>query len=103
MCTHHAREWRGSIKDIDHNLLLRLRLLAEPCLWCWEIRDRVDDRLVESSWADHWIAFDSRAQATAAGTSRLAELATRESAPGPIPAPRRTARRIVPAPTRRAG
>jgi len=45
------------------------RLLADPCLWCWEIRD-AQDRLVESSWANHWTAYPSREEALAAASSR---------------------------------
>lgn len=32
-------------------LTVEARLLADPCLWCWEIRD-AQHRLVESSWAN---------------------------------------------------
>jgi hypothetical protein len=99
---HVERAGEVSIEDIDHGLVLQLRLLAEPCLWCWKIVDGVDDRLVESSWANHWIAFDSRADAAAAGARRLAELARASAARASRP-PRQPARRIVPAPTRRAG
>lgn len=50
-------------------LTVEARLLAEPCLWCWEIRD-AQDRLVESSWANHRTAYPSREEALAAATSR---------------------------------
>jgi hypothetical protein len=30
--------------------------------------EAIDDRLVESRWADHWIAFDSRAEAARTAT-----------------------------------
>ncbi len=45
------------------------RLLADPCLWCWEIRD-AQDRLVESGWANHRTAYPSREEALAAASSR---------------------------------
>ena len=45
------------------------RLLADPCLWCWEIRD-AQGGLVESSWANHWAAYPSREEALAAASSR---------------------------------
>lgn len=57
-------------------LAVRPRLLSEPCLWCWEIRD-ADGELVESSWASTWMAYESRETAEEAGLSRLAELSAR--------------------------
>lgn len=48
--------------------------MAEPCLWCWEIRDAVDGNVVSSSWSDTWMAYDSSAEAPAAGNGRLREL-----------------------------
>jgi hypothetical protein len=47
------------VEHTDDGLVLDLRLLAEPCLWYREIREG----LVESSWADEWVAFASRAEA----------------------------------------
>ena len=47
------------------------RLLPDPCLWCWEIRD-AQGGLVESSWANHWTAYASRAEALTAGYLWLA-------------------------------
>src|SRR5947207_350758 len=32
-------------------LTVKVHLLGEPCLWCWEIVDMEDDTPVESSWA----------------------------------------------------
>lgn len=55
-------------------LTVEVRLLAEPCLWCWEIRDKADRTLVESGWAARWTAHASRDEALAAGRERLAEL-----------------------------
>jgi hypothetical protein len=62
---------------------LTVRLLAEPCLWCWEIVDSHGDTLVQSSWAMEWMAFESREEALTAGHRRLAELLRRgaEGAP----------------------
>ena len=45
------------------------RLLADPCLWCWEIRD-AQSGLVESSCANHWAAYQSRVEALVASSSR---------------------------------
>jgi hypothetical protein len=58
-----------------HPLMLRARLLAEPCLWCWEIVDEVDGTLVESSWESEWTAFESADAAWRAGARRLSALA----------------------------
>jgi hypothetical protein len=64
----------------DGNLVLEVKLLAVPCLWYWEIRDGVDGLLLESSWANEWVAFPSRAEALAAGRRRLAERLAQRSA-----------------------
>jgi hypothetical protein len=63
---------------------LRVRLLSEPCLWCWEIVDRHrGDTLVRSSWTAEWMAYESREEALTAGRRRLSELVQRgvEGAP----------------------
>ena len=48
---------------------VEVRLLPDPCLWCWEIRD-AQGGLVESSWANHWTAYPSRKEALAAASNR---------------------------------
>ncbi len=54
---------------------LRVRLLSDSCLWCWEIADpHRDGALVYSSWANEWNAYESREDALRAGQARLAEL-----------------------------
>jgi hypothetical protein len=68
------------MEDIDPDFVLQVSLLAEPCLWCWEIREGIGGRLVEGSWANEWVAFGSQAEAVAAGARRLAELAMPRSA-----------------------
>ncbi len=50
------------------------RLMAEPCLWCWEIRDMVHGNVVNSSWADEWMAYASSDEALTAANIRLREL-----------------------------
>ena len=52
---------------------VRVRLVPEPCLWCWEIVDR-GGPLICSSWTAEWTAYASREEALAAGRARLAEL-----------------------------
>ena len=54
---------------------LRVRLLGDPCLWCWEIVDRNrSGAVVQSSWASEWTAYETREEALGAGRGRLAEL-----------------------------
>jgi hypothetical protein len=54
---------------------LRVRLLGDPCLWCWEIVDRRQGGvLVQSSWAGEWTAYTTQGEALSAGRERLAEL-----------------------------
>ena len=53
-------------------LTVEARLLADPCLWCWEVRDAARGDLLESSWANHWAAYASREEARTAGYLRLA-------------------------------
>lgn len=86
----------------DHGLVLDLRLLAEPCLWYWEIRNGLDGPLVESSWADEWVAFASRGEAAAVGARRLAELRAAGSTAHLSPSSRPTSH-LAAEPTRRAG
>lgn len=49
---------------------VEVRLLPDPCLWCWEIRDAAR-RLVDGSWASEWTAYPSPEEAYAAGRRRL--------------------------------
>lgn len=52
-------------------LKVEVRLLPEPCLWCWEIRDADRGQVVESSWAAEWAAYPSPEEAFAEGRRRL--------------------------------
>jgi hypothetical protein len=57
---------------------LRVRLLPEPSLWCWEIVDRRrGDTFVHSSWTAEWMAYESPEEALDAGRKRLSELQVR--------------------------
>ncbi len=60
---------------MDHKTVDRLtvetRLLPDPCLWCWEIRDAAQGAVVESSWAADWAAYESSDEALRAGHQRL--------------------------------
>jgi hypothetical protein len=55
-------------------LTVEVRLLPEPCLWAWEIRDR--GGVVDSSWDSEWTAYESAEEAYRAGSRRLTRLAT---------------------------
>jgi hypothetical protein len=50
---------------------LQVRLMTEPCLWCWEIHDTLNGHVVGSSWSDDWTAYDSSGEALLAATDRL--------------------------------
>src|SRR5207247_1598384 len=72
----------GSRMDIER-LTVKVHLLGEPCLWCWEIVDVEDDALVESSWATEWTGYASSREALRAGIMRLTNL-TRSSRGAPL-------------------
>jgi hypothetical protein len=56
-------------------LEVRVRLLPDPWLWCWELVDPLRrDAPVDSSWAGEWAAYASPEEAFAAGCVRLVEL-----------------------------
>lgn len=55
-------------------LAVETRLLPDPCLWCWEIRDTTQGEIVASSWAGHWTAYVSQEEALQAGRRRLEHL-----------------------------
>src|SRR5512145_795742 len=61
----------------DESLRVDVKLLGEPCLWCWEIVDTKQGVLVESSWTSQWKAYESSQDALWAGILRLAELSRR--------------------------
>lgn len=64
-------------------LTVKVYLLGEPCLWCWDIVDVEDEALVESSWATEWIGYTSSREALRAGIVRLTDL-TRSSRGAPL-------------------
>ena len=55
-------------------LTVEVRLLPEPCLWAWEIRDRTRGGVVDSSWDSEWTAYDSAEEAYRAGRRRLTRM-----------------------------
>jgi hypothetical protein len=58
--------------SIEH-LKVEVRLLPEPCLWAWEIRDPHRGGVVDS-WNAEWLAYDSAEEAYRAGRRRLSRL-----------------------------
>ena len=54
-----------------HDLYVEVRLLAEPSLWCWEIRDRRSRSAIVSSWEATWTAYPSQGEAFEAGIQYL--------------------------------
>jgi hypothetical protein len=50
---------------------LHVRLLADPALWCWEIRDASGGQLLGSSWEDEWTGYETSQEAWAAGLARM--------------------------------
>jgi len=80
-----GRKWLEGRPDMRggsrRRVFVEARLLADPCLWYWEIRD-ARGRLVESSWASHWTAYPSREEALAAAFSRPSVDANVSGIPG---------------------
>ncbi len=58
-------------------MTVKVNLLSESCLWCWEIVDTRDGTLIESSWAKDWTGYESSHEAWGAGILRLNELSWR--------------------------
>src|SRR5947209_3566827 len=77
LLTATPRDGLGGCMNIER-LTVKVHLLAEPCLWCWEIVDVEDGVLVESSWATEWTGYASSREAWRAGITRLTNL-TRSS------------------------
>lgn len=59
------------------DLSVDVALMAEPCLWRWEIRDPKRGEVVENSWSREWMAYESAEEAARAGRQRLSSLRAR--------------------------
>jgi hypothetical protein len=57
-------------------LTIAVHLMAEPCLWQWEIRDPSRDEVVANSWSSEWMAYESPDEAYRAGQLRLSSIAS---------------------------
>ena len=63
--------------DRAPRLSVEVKLMDEPCLWRWQIRDRDRDEVVDSSWVREWMAYESPDEAYRAGRQRLTTLTGR--------------------------
>src|SRR6185436_8852457 len=50
---------------------VEVKLMDDPCLWRWEIKDTVRGSIVQSSWDQEWAAYPSREEAYRAAQDRL--------------------------------
>ncbi len=50
---------------------VEVKLMDDPCLWRWDIRDELGGVIVQSSWDQEWTAYPSREEALRAGSERL--------------------------------
>ena len=50
---------------------VEVKLMDDPCLWRWEIKDALRGAIVQSSWEQEWTAYASREEAFRAGQARL--------------------------------
>jgi hypothetical protein len=51
----------------SERLVVKVQLIPDSSLWCWEIWDSGRGEVVESCWARDWAAYDSRGAALSAG------------------------------------
>lgn len=58
-------------------LTVAVRLMSEPCLWRWEIRDPSRGEVVANSWTSEWMAYESPDEAFRAGQARLTTIRPR--------------------------
>ena len=61
----------------SESLTVEVRLLTDPCLWTWDIRDRMHGEVVDSSWTGEWMAYESPEEAYRAGRRRLTSIRPR--------------------------
>ena len=65
---------------VTQPLKVRVRLLPEPCLWCWEIVDAVSGDLIECSWDTEWCDYPTgEEEAAAAGRGRASAILQRSA------------------------
>ena len=63
--------------DRTEQLTVEVQLMADPALWCWEIRDQSGGRVLENSWTAEWNAYESSEEAYRAAQARQRSLARR--------------------------
>lgn len=54
---------------------IEVKLMDDPCLWRWEIKDQMRGAVVQSSWDQEWTAYPSKEEAFRAGADRLRAVA----------------------------
>jgi hypothetical protein len=52
-----------------------VELMAEPCLWRWEIRDPRTNKVVANSWTNDWMAYQTSDDALRAVAAQLSSMA----------------------------
>ena len=61
----------------EQQLSVEVRVMTEPCLWRWEIRNPERGEVIDGSWTREWMAYDSPEEAFRAGLQRLTSLTRR--------------------------
>jgi hypothetical protein len=77
-----ARKGAVLMKDEVEGLKLEVRLMDDPYLWRWDIKDVVHESVVQSSWDQEWTAYPSREEAYRAGRERLNRVLDRRPGAG---------------------
>jgi hypothetical protein len=76
------RSRRAMKEGATSRFRLEVRLMDDPCLWRWDIKDAVRDAVVQSSWDQEWTAYPSHEEAYSAGRERLDGVLATDSASG---------------------
>ena len=63
--------------DRTQQLTVEVQLMANPSLWCWEIKDQARGQVLENSWTGEWNAYESPEEAYQAAQERLNSLTHR--------------------------
>jgi len=70
----------GAVRSVEGyfvDITDAVRLMSEPCLWRWEIREPAQGEVVANSWTSEWMAYESPDEAFRAGQARLSNIARR--------------------------
>ncbi len=80
-CAGGRRTEDGVMEDDRADLTVSVGLVADGCLWSWEIIDARQGGIVQSGWLSDWTGYDSRSEALEAGRTRLAQLSSSYARP----------------------